>query len=101
MGRVVIRKQIIHNGTRGDGLTLHHGVSGWVLGTISSPKSSRALAQLPREWGGTIPGGVPELRGCGTEGCRQWAWAWVSWAGLGLGMGILEVFSSLNGSVVL
>ena len=27
-----------------------------------------------REWGVTIPGGVPEPWGCGTEGCGQWAW---------------------------
>ena len=27
----------------------------------------------------TIPGGVPELCGCGDEGCGQWAW-W-EWAG--------------------
>ena len=24
--------------------------------------------------GVTIPGGVPEPWGCGTEGCGQWAW---------------------------
>ena len=24
--------------------------------------------------GVTVPGGVPELWGCGTEGCGQWAW---------------------------
>lgn len=27
-----------------------------------------------------IPGGVPELQGCGTEGHSQWAW-W-EWVGL-------------------
>ena len=49
-------------------------------GTLSSPKSSQAAAQLPMEWGITIPGGVPELWGCGTEGRGQWAmgWAWGS-----------------------
>ena len=30
--------------------------------------------------GVTVPGGAPELWGCGTEGCGQWAW----WGGLGL-----------------
>ena len=35
-------------------------ISGWVLGEISSPKSSRVLAQLPREWGVTIIGGASE-----------------------------------------
>jgi len=44
--------------------------SGWILGTISSQK------EMVRQWhsctgsgGVTIPGGVPELWGCGTEGC--------------------------------
>ena len=31
--------------------------------------------------GVTVPEGVPEPWGCGTEGCGQWA-AW--WGGLGL-----------------
>ena len=34
---------------RGNGLKLHHGGSGWIYGKISSPKSSDAVAQLPRE----------------------------------------------------
>ena len=57
-------------------------ISGWILGKISSPKSSRALAQTAQGGGGvTVPGGVPELRRCGTEG--QWAqWGWVE-VGLG------------------
>ena len=46
----------------------------WLLGTIPSAKSSQAVAQLHREWGVTIPGGVPEPWGCGTEGRGQWAW---------------------------
>ena len=37
------------------------------------PKSSQAVAQLPRSGGVTIPGGVPEPWGCGTEGRGQWA----------------------------
>ena len=56
-----------------------HGGSGWVLGTISSPKSSQAVAQLPMEWGVTIPEGV--------------------WARIGLG-GVSEVFSNLGDSMV-
>ena len=32
--------------------------------------------------GVTVPGGAPELWGCGTEGCGQWVWGW---AGVGLG----------------
>lgn len=35
--------------TRGDSLKLCQGRSGWILGTIFSPKSSDVLAQLPRE----------------------------------------------------
>ena len=52
-------------------------------------KSGNALAQLPREEvrGIPIPGGVPELWGCDTEGCGQWAW----WGEMGLGWIILEV----------
>ena len=47
--------------------------------------------------GVTVPGGVPEPWGCGTEGRGQWA----RWDGLGLGLGILEVLSNLNDSVIL
>ena len=38
---------------------------------------------LPKEVVVTIPGGVPELRRCGSGGHGQWAW-W-GWAGDGLG----------------
>jgi len=31
------------------------------------------VAQLHREEGISVLGGVPELWGCGTEGCGQWA----------------------------
>ena len=44
-----------------------------------------------------IPGGVPELRRCGTEGCGQWARR----GGLGLGLGISEGFSNPSDSVIL
>jgi len=47
--------------------------------------------------GVTIHGGVQHTWRCGAEGCGQWAW----WDGLGLDLGILEVFSNLNGSVIL
>ena len=54
---------------RGDGLKLCQGGSGRVLGTISPPKSGAVVAEPHREGGGvTIPGGVPEPWGCGTEG---------------------------------
>lgn len=53
-------------------------------------KSGAAVAQLPREWGVIVPGGVQEPWGCGTEGHAQWAW----WDELGLGISV--VFSNLN-----
>jgi len=37
----------------------------------------------PGRWGVTLPGGVPELWGRGTEGRGQWAW----WDGTGVGVG--------------
>ena len=58
-------------------------------------KSSDAVAQ--GGGGVTVPGGVPELWGCGTEGRGQWA----RWRGLGLGLGISEVFSNLTDSMIL
>ena len=60
------------------------GGSGWILGKCSSPKEQCCSGTAARGGGGvTIPGGVPELWGCGTEGCGQWVWWW--WAGVGLG----------------
>ena len=42
------------------------------------------MAQAAHGGGGVaVPGGVPELWRCGTEGCGQWAW----WGGLGLDWG--------------
>ena len=52
-----------------------------MLGKISSHKEQLAQAQLPRNAGVTVPGGVPEPWRCGTEGRGQWA----RWGGLGLG----------------
>ena len=61
-------------------------------------KSGAAVAQLPMEVvGSPFHGGVPELWGCGTEGCGQWTW----WGGLGLDLGISDTFSNPNDSVVL
>ena len=37
--------------------------SGWILGTIPSPKSGWALAQLPTELGGSSSLGVSQSRG--------------------------------------
>jgi len=41
-------------------------------------KSGAAVSQAAQGGGGvTVPGGVPELCGCGTEGHGQWArWGW-------------------------
>jgi len=45
------------------------------------------VAQAAQGGGGvTIPGGVPELCGCGTEGHGQWAWC----DGLLVGLGELR-----------
>lgn len=51
----------------------------------------------PGSGGLTVLGGIPELWRWGTEGGGQGVW----WDELGLGLGILEVFSNLNGSVIL
>ena len=62
---------------------------------IISPKSGDAVAQLPREDGVTIPGGVQNHGDVALRDVGQWA----RWGGLGLG--ILEVFSNLNDPVIL
>ena len=49
----------------------------------------------PGGGGVTVPGGVPDLWRCGTEGHGQWAW----WSGLELDLVILEAFSNLSDSV--
>ena len=49
-------------------LSCARGSSGWMLGKISSHKEQLAQAQLPRNAGVTVPGGVPEPWRCGTEG---------------------------------
>ena len=55
---------------------------GWILENIF--QSSEAAAQAAQGGGGvTVPGGVEEPCGCGTEGCGQWAWwGWADgWTG--------------------
>lgn len=55
-------------------------------------ESGAAVVQLPGGGGAvTVPGGVGEQWGCGTEG---------QWARRELGLVIIEAFSSLNGSVL-
>ena len=57
---------------------------GWILGIVR--KSSEAVAQAAQGGGAvTIPGGVQEPHGCGTERRGQWAW----WGGLTVGLGDL------------
>ena len=47
------------------------------LGIRNNFFSERAVRLWHRLGGATIPGGVPEPCGCGTEGCGQWArWGW-------------------------
>ena len=48
----------------------------------------------PGSGGVTVPGGVPELWGCGTEGCGHGG------GGLGLDLEILVDFSNLNVSMI-
>ena len=65
-------------------LSCTRGGSGWVLGK----NTLKALVQAAQGGGGvTVPAGIQEKCGCGTEGRGQWAW----WGGLGLDLGILEV----------
>ena len=52
-------------------------------------KSGEAVAQAAQGGGAvTVPGGVEESCGCGTEGCGQWVW----WAGLMVGLDDLRGF---------
>jgi len=48
---------------------------GWILGTISSPKSGQALAQSAQDDGGVpVSLSVQELWRCGSWAHGQWAW---------------------------
>ena len=59
--------------------------------------SGEAVAQVAWEGGGvTVPGGVQELWGCGSEGHGQCHGG----SGLGLDLVILEAFSDLNDSMI-
>ena len=75
---------------------LHQGRVKLVLGMIPSPRSRQAVTQTAQGVGDHRPWGCSEKWGCGTEGCGYWAW----WDGLGLALGTLEVFSSLNNSMI-
>ena len=56
------------------------------------------MAQAAQGGGGvTVPGGVPEPCGCGTEGHGQWAWC----DGLLVGLGGLRGHSNINDSMIL
>jgi len=69
------------------------GCAYWILADISSPDFSEQSGggRAAQSVGGTIPGGVPEPWGCGTERCGH---------GGVSGVGILEGFSNHNGSVI-
>ena len=74
------------------------GGSGWILGTISAPKSGTALPQAAQGGGGVpVHGNVPEPWRCGTWEHGQWVW----WGWLGLSLGDMEVFSNFHDSVTL
>jgi len=40
-------------------------------------KVDEVLNGCPGSGGVTVPGGVPEPWGYGTEGCEQWRWGWM------------------------
>lgn len=69
-----------------------------MLGTVSSPKSCDAVAQLHRG-----AEGCPSLKGFQSHGDVAHRDAAGGFAGdeLGMGPGILEVFSNLDSSVIL
>jgi len=46
--------------------------SGWMLGKVSLKEQSDTGPAAQGGGGVTIPGAVPELWICGTEGCGQW-----------------------------
>ena len=65
----------------GDGLRLCQGVVR--LSIRNNSFSKRAVMQwhsYPWSGGVTVPEGVSEPQGCGTERCGQWAW-WGGWDG--------------------
>ena len=71
------------------------GLEKTLRGKIPSPKRGQAVAQAAWVGGGvTIPGGVAEPWGCGTEGSGHGG------GGLGLDWMISVVFSSLHDSIL-
>ena len=72
---------------------------GWVGGgSHPEPRTCCGYRNSQGCGGVTIPGSVPKLCGCGTEGRDRWAW-W-GWAG-GLGLVVFVVSSNLNDSMIL
>jgi len=68
--------------------------SGWLSGGISYPKQWWCSGTAAQGGGGvTIPGGAPDLWGCGTERRGQWAW----WDGLA----ILMAFSNITKYIII
>ena len=55
---------------------------------MTSARAVRCCNRLPREVGVTVPGGIQECCGCGTEGRGQLEW-W-GWVGLGDLNGLLQ-----------
>jgi len=87
----------LYTGREEMGLSCYRGGSGWLLGIIFFlEKSSKAVAQLPREWWGHHPWRCSRAMEMWHWWMRLWAWC----DGLWLDLVILEVFSSISDSMI-
>jgi len=74
-------------GHEGMASSFARGSSGWISGRTYSPKERWGSGTAAQGGGAvTIPGGVEEPCGCGTEGRGQWAW----WGWVDVGQGDLR-----------
>jgi len=98
MRMVGLCSQVAVMGWEGTASTFSRRSSDEILGKISSLKWQWGSGTAAQGGVGVIvPGGIPELWVCGTEGCGQWAW----WGWARLDLGIWEVFSNPDDSIIL